>query len=251
MKKFFKIAGISVVALVAMGWIGIWFWSRHMHAQAAPEALAAMASDSQVIVESGEDIVFRPAGRTPAMGVILYPGASCDIRGYAPVLRRVAAAGYLVVDASMPLEYALFAPNKAQQIMAAHPEINRWVLIGHSMGGAMAGTFVKNHPQHIAGLVMWDAYPASSLAESALPVWVVHRAQLNGTPPAWSISKRGTFPAATHWTPIPGGIHMFFGAFTGGGYREDWAPQITRDAQHEQQVAATLAALQAMGGPAS
>ena len=221
-----------------------------MHAPAAPEALAAMASDSQVVVEQGEDIIFRPAGRARPMGVIFYPGASCDIRGYAPVLRQLAAAGYLVVDASMPLEFALFAPNKAQQIIAAHPEIDRWALIGHSTGGALAGTYVNNHPERVAGLVLWDAYPASSLAGYTRPVWVIHRAQLDGTSPAWSVSKRSSFPAASHWIAIRGGVHMFFGAFTGGGYKEDWAPQITRDAQHEQQVAATLAALQAMGGPA-
>lgn len=248
MKKFLKYAALSLAGLILIGWVGMWAWSRSLHAQAAAEAVAALTTDASVAVEQGENLVFRPVGKAATLGVILYPGASCDIRGYAPLLRRIAAAGYLVVDVAMPLEFALFAPNRALGVMAAHPEVKRWVLIGHSMGGAMAGTFVAHHPDSMAGLILWDAYPASGLADYHHPVWLIHRARPDGTPPASFVNKRSSFPADSHWVPIPGGIHMYFGAFDGGGYKEEWAAQIPHSSQHDQAVTATLAALKAMGG---
>ncbi len=248
MKKFLKITAMSIAALIVVAVGGMWGWSRHLHASASAEALAAMQSDAVVAVTQHENLEFRPVGKSPTMGVILYPGASCDVRGYAPVLRRIAAAGYLVVEVSMPMEFALFGYNRASDTIAAHPEITRWVLIGHSMGGAMAGTFVANHPDAVAGLIFWDAYSATSLTNYPRPVWLIHRAHMDGSPPAGFIAKRNTFPPNSQWVPIRGGIHMYFGSFDGGGYKEEWPAQIPRASQHDQQVVATLAALKAMGG---
>jgi hypothetical protein len=113
----------------------------------------------------------------------------------------------------------------------------------------MAGTYVARHPDSIAGLVLWDTFSATNLSQYPHPVWLVHRARLDGTIASYLPSRRDTFPPGSPWIAIRGGIHMYFGSFEQGGYREDWAPQITREAQHDQEVAATLAALRAMGGP--
>jgi pimeloyl-ACP methyl ester carboxylesterase len=119
------------------------------------------------------------------------------------------------------------------------------VLMGHSLGGAMAATFASQHPQALAGLVIWDSYPtsAASLANYPQPVWHVHRATPGGQAPAAFSQRRSLFPANSQWRPIPGGIHMYFGSFDGGGYREDWAPTISRDVEHQLVVTATLEAL--------
>lgn len=251
MKRFLKIAGGVVVVLVVAAFIGLWAWGNSRHADAAAEALAALGSDASVTVEEGRYLVFRPAAAAPRMGVIVYPGANCDIRGYAPLLRRIAAAGYLVVDVPMPLEFAFLAPNRALQVQAAYPEIRRWAIVGHSLGGAMAANFVYNHPDAVAGMVIWDSFPGpnNSLAGYGRPVWHVHRARPDGSPPASFAERRDLFPPDSTWVPIRGGIHMYFGSFDGGGYVEEWAPSISRAEQHEQVVAATLAGLRAMEGP--
>jgi hypothetical protein len=46
--------------------------------------------------------------------------------------------------------------------------------------------------------------------------------------------------------PIPGGIHMYFGSFVGGAYKEQWTPSISREAQHVQVIDGTLRALHAL-----
>jgi pimeloyl-ACP methyl ester carboxylesterase len=150
----------------------------------------------------------------------------------------------------MPLEFAFLAPGRALDVEAAYPAITRWAIIGHSLGGAMAANFVYNHPTAVTGLVIWDSYPApnNSLADYPRPVWHIHRARPDGTPPAAFAERRALFPADSHWVAIPGGIHMYFGSFEGGGFKEEWAPAISRAEQQDRAVAATLEALRLMSG---
>ena len=52
-------------------------------------------------------------------GLIVFPGAYCDIEGYAPILREVARGGYLVVGVSMPFNFSIFAPFSADDVREA------------------------------------------------------------------------------------------------------------------------------------
>lgn len=249
MKKFLKYTALTLVVLAVLGYAGLQYSTEKRRATPAPDALAAVQSDAAVeITDAGPWIVYQPTGAEPTTGVILYPGANCDVRGYAPVLRPIAAAGYLVVDTRMPFDFAIFAPNKALEVEKAFPGIKHWILVGHSMGGAMAGQFVHNHPDAVSGLIVWDSYPPdyATLADSKVPVWHIHRATPEGQAPESFTKRRGLFPPDSHWVAVPGGVHMYFGSFVGGAYKEDWTPSISRESQHEQVVAATLEALAVM-----
>src|SRR5690606_3941895 len=102
------------------------------------------------------------------------------------------------------------------------------------------------HPGAVDGLMLWDSYPpdSASLADSDMPVWLIHRARPDGSPPEAFSIRRGLFPADGRWIAIAGGNHMNFGSFIGGPYEEEWEASISREDQHEQIVTATLAALQ-------
>ncbi|MCL4790634.1 MAG: alpha/beta hydrolase [Gammaproteobacteria bacterium] len=248
MTKFLKYSAGAIVLLLVVLFGGFYVWGEMSLAKAAEPALAAMQSDDRVLVEDGRFITFRPATTEPRLGVIFYPGANCDSRGYAPVFRRVASRGYLVVDVPMPRNFAIFAPSRADEVRAAYPEIKRWVIAGHSMGGAMAGYYAYHHQDDLAGLIIWDSYPPeqNSLADSDLPVWHIHRATLEGAAPEKFEAMRHVYPVSSTWVPVPGGIHMYFGSFDGGGYKEQWTPKISREAQQDIVVTATLNALLAM-----
>jgi dienelactone hydrolase len=248
MKKFLKygFGGLVVVLLLT---VAVYLYrAQSSTARPAPEALAALESDGRVVVDDGRYVVFRPAGAEPTTGLILYPGASCDVRGYAPVLRRIAARGYLVVGVPMPLNMAIFAPNRADDVRAAFPAVQRWVVAGHSMGGAMAARYAHRHPDDLAGLILWDSYPAASdtLVELPYPVWHIHRATVDGRAPDKFENMRHLFPVTSRWVPVPGGIHMQFGSFIGGGYQEEWTATITALEQQDIAVTGTLNALLAM-----
>lgn len=250
MKKFMVRTAIGLVVLAVAMLAALGIMAEVRRADPAAGALAALEPGDGVLVDQGTRLSFRPAQGQPVTGLILYPGASCDIRGYAPLLRRFAAEGYLAVAVPMPFDFSIFAPERALSVIEAHPEIDNWLLAGHSMGGAMAGLFVSRHPETVDGLMFWDSYPPDSadLSASPVPVWHIHRATPEGEAPENFSSRRGLFPADSEWTPIPGGNHMNFGSFVGGAYVEEWEATITREDQQSQIVAATLDALRTIDG---
>ncbi|MCC5793429.1 MAG: hypothetical protein JJT85_01685 [Chromatiales bacterium] len=247
MRRLFKFVGLSALAVVLLAFAGLTIMAEIRRATPAEDALAALEPDDRVIVSEERWLVFRPTASTPRTGVILYPGASCDVRGYAPVLREVAAAGYLVVNVHMPFDFAIFARNRALSVKEAFPEIEQWVIVGHSMGGAMAAQFVFEHPDAMASLVMWDSYPpaGADLSGRNMPVWNIHRARPDGSAPESFEERRHLYPADSRWVAIPGGNHMNFGSFIGGRYQEQWEATIPRSAQQATILEATLDALRA------
>lgn len=127
------------------------------------EALAAMESDAEVTVQdNGNFIVFTPTANTPITGFILYPGGHVDYRSYAPIAREIAGRGYLVSIVEMPLSLAVFGVDKADDVIAAYPDMRYWVIGGHSLGGSMAASYAKNNPGEVQGVVFWASYPAES-----------------------------------------------------------------------------------------
>jgi pimeloyl-ACP methyl ester carboxylesterase len=88
----------------------------------------------------------------------------------------------------MPLNLAFFGLNRADQVMAAFPDIETWAVGGHSLGGAMAAEYVRANPEQVSGLVLWASYPGGNndLSAADLPILSVY-ASKTAWPP-WRIS---------------------------------------------------------------
>ncbi|MGC9400661.1 MAG: alpha/beta fold hydrolase [Anaerolineae bacterium] len=228
---------LLVVVLAAAGFV-VW---AEMPLGPMPEAVAALQSDPQVVVETEPWLIFRPAEVEPEIGLILYPGGRVDPRSYAPPAREIAAAGYLVVIPPMPLNLAFFAPGRAEAVMAAFPDIRRWVVGGHSLGGAMAANFAYTRPERVAGLVLWASWPAegNSLADSDLPVLSVYGTEDMGL--EGIEAGKTLLPPHTRWVVMEGGNHAQFGWY--GPQPGDGEATISRRDQQAQVVAATIAFL--------
>lgn len=214
-----------------------------------PDALAALESDETIRVESTAWLVFRPLSEKPSTGLILYPGGRVDARAYAPVARDIAGAGYLAVIVPMPLNFAIFSPDRAAGVIDAFPDIERWVVGGHSLGGAMAARFARRHPEAVEGLVLWAAYPADSDDLSGRDIDVV---SIYGTRDALASlheieDSRTLLPADTRFVAIAGGNHAQFGSY--GPQRGDNAATISRSTQQRQVVDASLDLLRRIDSP--
>jgi hypothetical protein len=210
-----------------------------------PEALEALETDDLVQVTDDPWLTFSPRQSAPETGFVFYPGGRIDPRGYAPLMRDIAARGYLVVVPEMPINMAVFKPNIATEIMDAYPEIRSWVIGGHSVGGAMAARYTANHPDSTAGLVIWASYPPDSADLSGLEIPVVsiygsRELRVNDT----SVGERKhLLPRDARYLRIEGGDHHQFGSYQIPP--EDRLATIPREAQHEQIIAATLPILEA------
>jgi pimeloyl-ACP methyl ester carboxylesterase len=248
MKLFRKFWWLVLLAVPLLAVGGFVIWASGASAP-MPEALAALQSDSQVTLENGPWLTFRPTGPRQPTGLIFYPGGKVDYRAYAPAMRALAAEGYTAVIVPMPLNLAVFAPDRAGDVIAAMPDIQHWAVGGHSLGGSMAAHFAYGHPASVQGLVLWASYPASNenLASHTLTVVSISGSLDGLATPAKIDASRPLLPATTRWVPIAGGDHAQFGWY--GPQAGDNPATISRDEQQTQVVAATLALLNSLATP--
>jgi hypothetical protein len=211
-----------------------------------PEAVAAMATDEHVTVVQDDLIVFRPNETTPSIGLVFYPGAHVDPVSYAPPMRALAAQGFLVVIAPMPLNLAVLDSDCAADVIADFPEIRGWAVGGHSLGGAMAAAFAASDPGAVDGVVLWAAYPSSGDDLSTWEGWVtsVSATEDGLATPDDIVRTTPLLPAGTEFVIVGGGNHAQFGWY--GQQRGDGVATISREDQQSQTVAATLRLLQAL-----
>ena len=215
----------------------------------SPEALDAMESGGGVSVESIAGWrVFRPQSTQPATGFIFYPGGRVDYRSYAPLLRMVAAGGYLVVLVPMPLNLAIFGTGKALEVIEAFPQIRSWAVGGHSLGGSMAAQFAAEHRGAVQGLVLWGSYPPISLANRYdLKILSVSASNDGLATQADIQASKKLFPETTsRFVLIQDGNHGQFGSY--GAQPGDNPASISPTEQWQQTVDATLQLLAEIGG---
>ena len=244
-KKTTRRFGLGILAGLVFGVVVLGF-AIVQSRPAAETALSAMYSDGQVQFSTGEGdwLVFTPRGAEPFVGFIFYPGGNVDPRAYAPLARKIAAEGYLVIIPQMPFDLAVFAPNKAAQVISSYPEIETWAIGGHSLGGVMAAAYAADHPDQITGLVLWASYPADSndLSTFGLSVLSVY-ATLDGVASLEEVeSSRTRLPADTRWVAIDGGNHAQFGDY--GDQTGDNPAEISTAEQHAIIVRETVEFLQ-------
>jgi pimeloyl-ACP methyl ester carboxylesterase len=232
MKLIWKIMiGIGVVILLLVGGFTLWAYTP---SAPMPEALAAMQSNSSVQVTRDGWVTFAPVIGEPDTGVIFYPGGRVDYRAYAPLMSELAAQGYLVALVPMPFNLAVFGSERASQVIAAHPEIQHWIIGGHSLGGAMAASFVYNNPEAVDGLFFLAAYPASnqSLADSGVKVLSISGTKDGLATPAKIDASIPLLPPDTIFSPIEAGNHAQFGWY--GPQSGDNPAGISRESQQKQ-----------------
>lgn len=219
------LAILLFILIVIAGGLVVWSW---LGPPAGPAAEAALASDDAVTVEIEPFLSFDPGNATT--GLIVYPGGRVEPEAYAPVARRIAEAGYLVVVPEMPLDFAIFAPSRANEVIDSYSGIENWVIGGHSLGGAMAATFAELSIE-VDGIVMWAAYPAGSVDLTGRDLETV---ALLGTEDG--LVSAGDVEGATSQMPdgyavipLEGGNHAQFGDY--GAQRGDGEPLIDAGTQ--------------------
>lgn len=242
--KILKRAAAALLIVLALSAAGFFIWAGTPY-QPAPEALAALESDSQVDVSIGDYISFAPVGVEPTTAFVFYPGGRVDYRAYAAPLRQIAAQGYLVVLLRAPLNFAIFDVSAADVALAGHPEIENWVVGGHSLGGVASAMYAKDHLSRVDGVIFWASYPAdASLLESDLKILSIY-----GTRDMAGMEKfqetEALLPAAAQYVVIEGGNHSQFGDY--GFQSGDNEADISRADQQAQIVAATVNFLKEFG----
>ena len=239
---------LMIALILLMPTLGFVAWAETLLGP-MDEALAALDTTADVRVSQERWVVFEPTAGTPTTGLIVYPGAQVDERSYAPIAHTIARQGFLVVIVPMPLNLALVAPDKADEVIAAFPQITHWAIGGHSMGGAMAVKYAADHPQAVSGLALWAAYPqaSDSVADQVIAATAVFGTNDGLVSSDERELARQYLPPDAHVVLIEGGNHAQFGWY--GPQDRDNPAAISREDQQRQVVAATVALLREINGP--
>lgn len=218
------------VALMLLAWMGYAVCSGAGYS--ASESAAAMMPGET----AGGAAVFMP--EEAQAGLVFYPGGLVDHAAYAPLMRALQDKGILCLLVEMPLDLAVLDMNAAEGLTALYPEIERWMIGGHSLGGAMAAAYAAAHPQEFDALLLLGAYAAEDLSGTEMAVLSVVGTEdgvLNREKYAQSM---GHYPQRFMEVVLEGGCHAYFGDY--GEQKGDGRATISR----AEQIAATADAIE-------
>ena len=225
MKK--KVIGVLLVLVLALGVGCFVFISDYYHAD--EEALAVMGSvetDEVIVSQKDGMAVFLPRGGSDT-GLIFYPGGKVEYSAYAPLLYRCAEMGITCVLVEMPGNLAVLDINAADGIQERYTHVNEWYLAGHSLGGAMASSYLASHAEAYEGMILLGAYATEPLQhERVLSIYGSEDRVLNMEQYE---EGRANLPADYTELIIDGGCHAYFGAY--GAQEGDGVPTITAETQ--------------------
>ncbi|MDW0111210.1 alpha/beta family hydrolase [Sporosarcina aquimarina] len=228
-KVFALLTGLVVIAIA-----GFFIFVSTSY-KASPSADKSLQSDDQVKVMENGDIEFEPVSDPNDIGYIFYPGAKVEAPAYAAMAKEIAERGYPVFIADLTFNLAILSPNRADEIINNHPDVKRWVIGGHSLGGVMASDYaLKNNK--VEGLILLASYPQSKTDLSKSPLKVLSLWGSNDKVADLEKVKNAKkgMPNDAQFVEIKGGNHGGFGEY--GHQKGDGVSTLLGNQQIEEAV---------------
>ena len=224
-KKFILKMSI-VLTLTILAGACIMYLNDYYHAD--KEAISAFLPQGTMWKEEPDGtIVFEPEGAKK--GFIFYPGGKVEYTAYIPLMQACAENGILCALVEMPFNLAVFDISAADGIQKEYPEIEDWYIGGHSLGGAMAASYLDDHAADYEGLILLGSYSTTDLSNTDLTVlsmfgsadMVMNHEKYEG--------NKSNLPSNFTEFVIDGGCHAYFGMY--GAQDGDGTPAITNEEQ--------------------
>lgn len=118
----------------------------------------------EVVSETNLYIHYLPSINSK-IGFIFYPGALIEANSYAEWNKSLSQKGVHVFAVKFPQNLAILNVQAAVQIINKNPDIEKWFIGGHSLGGAMALQLLSTTANFnlFSGIVLFGAYPGTNL----------------------------------------------------------------------------------------
>ena len=163
MKKFIKRIIRALVIVICIS--SIYYISDYYHA--SDNALNIIQT-YESIEDNDKYTIYKP--EHIKAGFIFYPGGKVESASYAPLLKKCAENDILCVVVKMPLHLAVFNINGANNVLDMYKEVEDWYIGGHSLGGAMAASYLEDNHELYKGLILLGSYSSSDLSDTVLKV---------------------------------------------------------------------------------
>lgn len=222
MKRLFKKTAAVFLTIMIL-FIAAFFIYTSIYYKAEDVAVNALNQD----IKSGRakeesQYILLPSKTQTDTALIFYPGGKVEAAAYYPLLSKISDQGITCILVKMPFNLAVFNPAAADKIMKEIPDIKNWYIGGHSLGGAMASSYLASHPDSLNGLILLGAYPYGDIETQKALV-------LYGTMDG--VLSREKIKGAADVIPIEGGNHAGFGNY--GSQKGDGVALISEEDQQE------------------
>lgn len=210
-----RLIGWSAVSALALVIVGFLIWA-NTPSLAERGPVIAVWSDEAVTVEYlPEGILLTPTtsgGDAEGTGLVFVPGARVQAHAYMFQLNGVVAEhGATVLITEPTLNLAFFDTRTLEQFTTAAPEVDRWFVGGHSLGGVRACLMTPD--SEAVGLVLFGSYCAGDISASGLPVLSIAGENDALSTPAVIEENASLLPADAQLVTIPGANHAAFGDY--------------------------------------
>lgn len=191
--------------------------------RADSDSIAAFSADFTVQGREVADGVIAYEPEKAVAGLIFYPGGLVEYTAYEPLMQACAEKGILCVLLEMPFHLAVLDMNAADGVQAQFPQIEKWYIGGHSLGGAMASSYAAKHADEFDGVVLLGAYATEDIRSlNVISLYGSEDKVMNKEKYDEYISN---LPADFTEIVIEGGCHAGFGMY--GPQDGDGTPAIT------------------------
>ncbi len=175
--KRFALRTLAVLLLLVIG-LGLWFWTPDRDADELRDVYANQ--ESRILtLENGLTLHLRDEGPRDAPVVMLLHGSNASLHTWEPWVERLSEdyrivsfdqAGHGLTGANPDGDYsdALFV--ETVDAVADALDLDRFVLGGNSMGGAVAWRYAVDHGNRLDGLILVDASGAPSVEPDNVPI---------------------------------------------------------------------------------
>jgi len=215
-KIAFGIIGVVIILC------GIFYIYTLDYYRASPNVEVMLAEESDRISSDNGLVTIQPDNTAVRnIGLIFYPGGKVEATAYVPLLKKISDQGITVVLNEMPMNLAVFDIKAADDIYDKYPDISKWYIAGHSLGGVMASSYVGNNSDKVEGLILLGAYPINDADINTLVLYGTHDIKLDLT----------KLEGQENVVEIVDGNHAYFGDY--GEQEGDGKSLISRKKQQE------------------
>lgn len=208
------LAALAALALVIVGFL-IWV-NTPARAERGP-VIDVWANNVVQVQYLDEGILMTPVGDSIDLpvnptGLVFVPGARVEAHAYMWQLSGVVEQyGVTVLITEPTLNLAFFDTRSLDQLTTAAPNVDRWFVGGHSLGGVRACLMTPDSAAE--GLVLFGSYCANDLSDSGLTVLSV-AGENDGLSTSANIEQNANLlPSDARFVAIEGANHASFGDY--------------------------------------
>lgn len=213
-----KTVAVIVIAgvVILLAFIGYFLWNSTHSLPASTSGYEQILSSNVVkVAETDSYYSITSTDRTieTTTGLVIYPGAFVEPKGYVASYAGLVTAKTSVFVLKSPLNFALLNTNQAEEVIRAYPNISTWYVAGHSLGGVAACSFAQTHQSQVSGLILLASYCNGSALNLSIPVMSISGSLDGLATPAKITASKKDLPDNTVYDEIQGQNHTQFGSF--------------------------------------